>query len=111
MLSEAITHASLVGMTAPADTDNHVFLMELTARNRLTIHKPASIRLLHRFPAGWEGGDNTYSDEPYVPFRWHHIVGQVQGDAIELFVDGVLSTGSRSRRSTPRSPASSSSGV
>jgi hypothetical protein len=65
--------------------------MELTSRNRLTMHKPASVRLLHRWPSGWEAGDNAYSRNPYVPFRWHHIVGQLHPDRIELFLDGQLS--------------------
>ncbi len=91
-LSRAITHASLAGLVSPRATDHHVFLMELTSRNRLTIHKPASIRLLHRWPSGWEGGDNTYSSEPYVPCRWHHFVGQVVGDRIELYKDGEVSS-------------------
>ena len=36
-------------------------------------------------------GDNTYSKDPYVPYRWHHIVGQINRDRIELFKDGELS--------------------
>lgn len=91
-LAEAIAHASLASMVSPFGTNSHVFLLEMTSRNRLTIHKPASVRLLHRFPPGWEGGDNTYSQDPYVPYRWHHIVGQVKDETIELFVDGVLSS-------------------
>ncbi len=91
-MPESICHASLVGMIAPVETDHHVFLMELTSRNRLTIHKPASVRLLHRWPPGWEGGDNAYSHDPYVPYRWHHIVGQINGDRIELYTDGKPTT-------------------
>ena len=91
-LSEAIGHASLVGLVSPGDSDHHVFLMELTSRNRLTIHKPASVRLLHRWPPGWEGGDNSYSRQPYVPYRWHHLVGQVLSDRIELYKDGEPTT-------------------
>jgi hypothetical protein len=90
-LSESIGHESLVGIVTPKDTDHHVFLMELTSRNRLTIHRPASVRLLHRWPSGWEAGDNAYSQDPYVPYRWHHVVGQVHFDRIELFLDGRLS--------------------
>jgi Concanavalin A-like lectin/glucanases superfamily len=91
-LSKSIGHASLVSLLTPKNTDHHVFLLELTAKTRLTIHQPASVRLLHRWPAGWEAGDNTYSQEPYVPYRWHHIVGQVTKDHIELFMDGRLSS-------------------
>jgi Concanavalin A-like lectin/glucanases superfamily len=90
-LSESIGHESLVGLVSPKDTDHHVFLMELTSRNRLTMHKPASVRLLHRWPSGWEAGDNAYSQNPYVPYRWHHVVGQVHPDRIELFLDGQRS--------------------
>jgi hypothetical protein len=50
------------------------------------------VRLLHRWPAGWQAGDNTYSQEPYLPYRWHHVVGQVNGDRIELYLDGRLSS-------------------
>ena len=91
-LSESIGHESLVSLVSPRDTDHHVFLMELTSRNRLTIHRPASVRLLHRWPPGWEAGDNTYSQNPYVPYRWHHIIGQINDDRIELFMDGDLSS-------------------
>jgi hypothetical protein len=80
-----------VGVISPKNTDHHVFLMELTSRNRLTMHKPAAVRLLHRWPSGWEAGDNAYSQNPYVPNRWHHIVGQINQDRIELFMDGQLS--------------------
>jgi hypothetical protein len=91
-LTEAISHSTLVSLVSPRDTDYHVFLLELTSRNRLTIHKPASVRLLHRWPPGWEGGDNSYSREPYIPYRWHHLVGQVVGDRVELYKDGKPST-------------------
>jgi hypothetical protein len=91
-LSESIGHASLLSLVSPKDTDHHVFLLELTSRNRLTIHKPASVRLLHRSVPGWEGGDNAYSQNPYVPYRWHHVVGQVDANRIELFLDGQLSS-------------------
>jgi hypothetical protein len=66
------------------------FILELTSsiRTKYRLHQPASVRLLHRFPAGWSGGDNLYSNEPYVPYRWHHLVGQMNGDRMELFLDG-----------------------
>jgi hypothetical protein len=85
-LSEQIGHSTLVSMTAPHDTNNHLLLLELTSRNLL--HKPASVRLLHRWPPGGTGGDNLYSHTPYVPYRWHHVVGQYRGDRIELYLDG-----------------------
>jgi hypothetical protein len=85
-LSERISHTTLVSMTAPHDSNNHLLLLELTSRNLL--HPPALVRFLHRWPPGGSGGDNVYSHTPYIPYRWHHIVGQYRKDRIELFVDG-----------------------
>ena len=88
-LSEAIGHAALVSMTVPANTNFHQFLLELTSKDRGSLlHQPASIRFLHRCPPGTGGGDNLYSHNLYVPYRWHHVVGQMNGDRMELFMDG-----------------------
>jgi hypothetical protein len=88
-LSEVIGHAALVSMTVPANTNFHQFLLELTSKDRGSLlHQPASIRFLHRCPPGTGGGDNLYSHNLYVPFRWHHVVGQMNGDRMELFMDG-----------------------
>jgi hypothetical protein len=85
-ISERISHSTLVSISSPQDENNHVMLLELTSRNLL--HRPASVRFLHRWPPGGSGGDNLYSHVPYVPYRWHHVVAQYRGDRIELFVDG-----------------------
>jgi hypothetical protein len=85
-VSESISHTTMASMSASHDSNNHLFLLELTSRNGL--HKPASVRLLHRWPPGGAGGDNVYSRDPYLPYRWHHIVGQINGEKMELFVDG-----------------------
>lgn len=87
-LTEQIGHSALVSTTAPPDTNFHQFLLELTSKDRGTLHQPASIRFLHRCPPGTGGGDNLYSHNLYIPFRWHHIVGQVNGDRMELVMDG-----------------------
>ncbi len=88
-LSEVIGHAALVSMTVPANTNFHQFLLEMTSKDRGSLlHQPASIRFLHRCPPGTGGGDNLYSHNLYVPFRWHHVVGQMNGDRMELFMDG-----------------------
>lgn len=88
-LSEAIGHSALVSTTVPADTNFHQFLLELTSKDRGSLlHQPASIRFLHRCPPGTGGGDNLYSHNLYVPYRWHHVVGQINGDRMELFIDG-----------------------
>jgi hypothetical protein len=53
------------------------------------MHPPGAVRFLHRWPPGSEGGDNFYSETRYVPFRWHHLVLQLDGDRMDLFLDGV----------------------
>lgn len=87
-LPEGISHAALMSMTAPRDSGSHQFLLELTSRERWTLHQPASVRFLHRAPPRTEGGDNLYSDGLYAPYRWCHVVGQMNGDRMELFMDG-----------------------
>ena len=87
-LPEAIDHASLVSMPAPQDTNNHRFFLEMGSRNRHTVHTPAAVRFLDRWPPGQEGGHNIYSTPHYVPYRWHHLVGQRNGNRMELFLDG-----------------------
>ena len=91
-LPEAIGLASLVSMIAPKDTTHHLSLVELTSSNRLTLVRPASIRFLYRWPTGRGGGDNVFSDDIYVPYRWHHLVAQLASDRMELYLDGVVQT-------------------
>lgn len=74
------------GVTDPARL-RFSFLLELTSSMRTRLHQPASVRLLHRFPAGYWGGDNLYSSLCYVPSRWHHLVGQLNDDRMELYLD------------------------
>lgn len=87
---EMIGHAALVGLLAPKDTSHHLALVELTSRNRLTLFRPATARFLYRWPAGRSGGDNTFSDDAYIPYRWHHLVAQVDRDRMELYLNGKL---------------------
>jgi hypothetical protein len=88
---ERIGLAALAGMYVPrgGDVYEHTFLLELTAQNRESpVFKRVSIRFLHRWPPGFWGGDNLFSDY-YLPYRWHHVVAQVKGDQMELYVDGA----------------------
>jgi hypothetical protein len=87
-MPESISHAALASMIAPRDTNNHLFLLEVTSLERVNLHRPASVRVLHRWPPGPSGGDNIYSEAPYRPYRWHHLVGQVGDDRLQLFIDG-----------------------
>ena len=89
-LPEVIGLASLVSMVAPKDTTHHLSLVELTSSNRRTLARPASIRFLYRWPTGRGGGDNVFSDDIYIPYHWHHLVAQVAGDRMELYLDGSV---------------------
>ncbi len=96
-LSMGISHASLVGLFPPAElvpTDAptrfvHTFFVELTARDRRSLYKPASVRFLHRWPLDINIGNNILSEDLYIPRRWHHVVAQKNGDRMELYYDGV----------------------
>jgi len=92
-LPEAISHASLAGLFVPTGTKllKHIFIVELTAVTRHTLHPPDTVRFLHRSPPDKAGGVNVYSSEHYIPYRWHHLVAQVNGERMELFLDGKLS--------------------
>jgi hypothetical protein len=91
-LSEAISHAALAGLFVPTDGNRikHLLIAELTAQTRKTLHPPASVRFLHRWPPNTAGGFNVFSREHYIPYRWHHLVAQVTQERMELYLDGVL---------------------
>jgi Concanavalin A-like lectin/glucanases superfamily len=102
--STSIGQIALASLVVPADSNHHSLLLELTSRNRLTLFKPASVRFLHRLPPSRSGGDTTFSDPYYVPYRWHHLVGQVSGGRMQVFVDGEPTPPVRiSHGKTPRS--------
>ncbi|MDR3636087.1 MAG: iron dicitrate transport regulator FecR [Isosphaeraceae bacterium] len=88
-LAETIGHASLVSMITPRDTTDHLSLVELTSSSRLALFRPGSVRFLYRWPTSRGGGHNLFSDDYYVPFRWRHLVAQVAGDRMELYLDGL----------------------
>jgi Concanavalin A-like lectin/glucanases superfamily/FecR protein len=95
--SEGYSYASLVSLfpprelNVPAQTSRylHSFLLELTAHDRQSLHKPASIRLLHRWPLDIQVQVNTYSAGVYIPRHWHHVVAQKQGDLMQVYLDGA----------------------
>jgi hypothetical protein len=87
-LPETIGHSALASLITPKDTTDHLSLLELTSSNRLALFRPASVRFLYRWPTGRGGGDNTFSEKLYVPRLWHHLVAQVTGDRMELYLNG-----------------------
>ncbi|HEY2158185.1 MAG TPA: LamG-like jellyroll fold domain-containing protein, partial [Isosphaeraceae bacterium] len=89
-MPETIGLQSLASMVAPKDTTSHLSLIEMTSSNRFTLVRPASIRFLYRWPTGRGGGDDVFSEDIYVPYRWHHLVAQVAGERMEMYMDGVV---------------------
>lgn len=95
-VTQGISHSALVTLLEDSPTvrvehssELHFkFLLELTSRVRGKLHQPASLRLLHRFPTSYNGGDNLYSKINYMPWRWHHLVGQLNDRRMELYLDG-----------------------
>jgi len=95
-MADDFSHASLVGFLPPGDLVVpgqvsryvHSFLVEVTARQRQSLNKPASVRFLSRWPLDATIGNNLFSADVYVPRRWHHVVAQKNGDHMELFFDG-----------------------
>ncbi len=88
-LAETISHGALVSLITPKDTTNHLSLVELTSSSRLALFRPGAVRFLYRWPTSRGGGHNVFSDDFYVPYRWRHLVAQVAGDRMELYLDGV----------------------
>jgi Concanavalin A-like lectin/glucanases superfamily len=87
---ERIGVAAVAGLFVPLGGNEygHAFQLELTSKDRQeALFQKPSIRFLHRWPAGLEGGDNLLFNY-YVPYRWHHVVAQAKRDQIELFVNG-----------------------
>ncbi len=92
VMPERIGHAALASLIEPgppSDDYKHLFLIELTASDRQSLHPPASVRFLHRWPPSDSGGDNLFSTKYYIPYRWHHLVAQRSGGGMELYMDGV----------------------
>jgi hypothetical protein len=94
----SFSHASLVGFYPPRSSNPpdqldwylHAFLVEIRSWERISLHKPASIRFLHRWPIDKHVNDSLFSESIYLPRRWHHIVAQKYGGEVDLFFDGVL---------------------
>lgn len=90
-LTESIRYATLASLVAPRDSRNHVFLLELTSRDRFGLYQPASVRALHRWPAARSGGDSLFAG-CYIPYHWHHLISQVRDGRMELYLDGMIAS-------------------
>jgi hypothetical protein len=103
-LPESVDHAALVSMPSPKDTNYHCLILEMSSRNRHGLHTPATVRLLDRWPPSKGGGYNIYSKRPYIPYRWHHVVAQMSGGRMELYLDGEPTYSSRADIAHPTVP-------
>lgn len=98
-MADQIRHSSLFGLCPPKESlpkENehkyvHALLVELTAYERYSLNKPASIRFMRRRPLNDNVGADLFSDGFYVPWKWHHVVAQTSGTSMDLYVDGVKS--------------------
>lgn len=97
--SEQYRNSALVSLLTSAD--QHLALVELTAREpEHLVHKPGTLRYVHRVPPATYGGINLFSTRVIFPYRWHHIVAQRRGSRLEMWIDGVLATAAEA--DTPR---------
>lgn len=98
VMPDGFNHSSIVGLYParnlnPPDQSSrylHYFLVELTSHNRLSSHKPAAVRFLHRWPIDLKVDDSLSSESIYLPRHWHHVVAQKNGGRLELYFDGEL---------------------
>ncbi len=81
---------SLIADAPPTEPERHLFLLQLMDRSQRWLHPHGAIRFLHRVPAGTGGGVNIFTEQTYVPGRWHHIVAQANRGQLELYVNGRL---------------------
>jgi hypothetical protein len=96
-MPETFSYSSLVGLFPPAENFPpghvsryvHALLIEATTYERQTLNKRASVRFLRRWPLEVDVGTNLFSQNVYVPLRWHHVVAQKDGNRMELYIDGV----------------------
>jgi hypothetical protein len=90
--SDALGQNALVSLIDRREgpEENHVALLELTARSQRSPFEPCAVRFLDRWPPGQSGGVNVFSRRNFIPALWHHVVGQKAGETQELFIDGSL---------------------
>jgi hypothetical protein len=104
--AESLGQNALVSLIArmAGPEENHVALLELTARSRQAEHAPCAVRFLDRWPPATWGGENVFSRRTYIPDRWHHVIGQRTGDSLEVFTDGILMGTSRADGNSATTP-------
>ncbi len=91
-MSEEYSHSTIVALLAPMANQKygHFSLLELDGLRPLSL--PAiGLGAVHApLAAGGTGGVGVHNGATYVPYRWHHLVAQSNGDRLELYMDGSL---------------------
>jgi hypothetical protein len=78
---------SLIAADEP-EAENHLAYLELSARGQRSPHEPCAVRFLDRWPPAQWGGANAITRRAVVTSLWRHVVGQMVGDHLEVYVDG-----------------------
>ncbi|WP_158545389.1 LamG domain-containing protein [Bremerella cremea] len=67
--------------------ETHLCLLEYANRTNL-VHRPATIRMLYRYPAKtFHGGMNAFSPNSCVPGLWTHVVAVKTNNGTHLYVN------------------------
>jgi len=79
----------------------HLLLIErsgISGSNDHHIHPNFCMRALHRSPASYSGGVNSYSNISHLIHRWHHMTVVRLDGVLQIFVDGELAGQSNSNQ-------------
>jgi hypothetical protein len=79
----------------------HLLLVErsgISGSNKNHIHPNFCMRALHRAPAGYFGGGNSYSNKSHLIHGWHHMTAVRSDGVLQIFVDGELAGQSHSNQ-------------
>ncbi len=73
---------------ADPERETHLCLLEYANRTNL-VHRPATVRLLYRYPAEtYHGGLNSFSPNSCTPGLWTHVVAVKTDEGTHLYVNG-----------------------
>lgn len=99
---------SLVGFVGAFDPElrknTHGVLLEIAGPIHFGPSRINRLRFLHRSPlsAAPTTDATCFSKKTYSARRWQHVVATKEGDALHLFVDGVLVDSTETADPTPR---------
>lgn len=75
---------------AEPEKESHLCVIEYANQTNV-VHRPATIRMLYRFPpTTYDGGKNVFSPNSCTPGIWTHVVAVKTHEAIRLYCNGQL---------------------